>query len=215
MGRICAGNDGAFSFVSGEHEAYRRLGVVHARKILWRAPDLWIVADLLRGGGIHHLEFFLHFDPRVRIEALAEITDAITGLPLRRWAVKFARQTYWLLIHGGGQFDILESTYSDHFGKNETSTVLRWAWHGAIPTESYMPLSPPLFYFPAWQQIGQKNGSKLTVKGSRLAEFRGNSLMGGSPMNILYMSQIIRRKPVLPQCASMTLAGSGSGRARM
>ena len=134
VGQIRGDSNGAFPFVSGEHDAYRRLGVVHARTILLRAPDTWIVADLLTGSGSHRVESFLHFHPRVRVEALADAMETSAGLPLRRWTVEFADQSYLLATYGDGQFDLLKSWYSEQFGNRQPSTALRWAWQGAIPT---------------------------------------------------------------------------------
>ncbi len=39
VGQIRGGSNGGFRFLSGEHDAYRRLGVVHARTILLHAPE--------------------------------------------------------------------------------------------------------------------------------------------------------------------------------
>ena len=147
VGQICGGACGAFSFLSGEHDAYRRLGVAHARKILWRAPDTWIATDLLRGSGIHRVESFLHFHPSVCIEAVAEFPNAATGFLVRHWAVKFANQTYALVTYGGGQFEVLESSYSDHFGKYQTSAVLCQTYQGTIPAgiiHIFTPATVPL-----------------------------------------------------------------------
>jgi uncharacterized heparinase superfamily protein len=133
VGQIRGGSKGAFPFVSGEHDAYRRLGVVHARQILLCPLDTWIVVDLLRGKGYHRVESFLHFHPSVHIEAQVGVMDASAGPPLRRWTAKFADQTYWLATYGDGQFGLVESWYAEQFGNRRPSTALRWAWQGTIP----------------------------------------------------------------------------------
>ena len=87
VGQIRGGSNGGFRFVSGEHDAYRRWGVVHARTILLLPPDTWIVVDLLRGSGSHLVESFLHFHPRVRVEALADSWKPALACPFAagRW----------------------------------------------------------------------------------------------------------------------------------
>ena len=134
VGQISGGSDGVFRFVSGEHDAYRRRGVGHARTIFLQAPDTWIVADLLSGGGTHRVESFVHFHPLVRVKALDDLTAASNGMPLRRWLLEFAGQAWSLVTYGEGQFDLIESWYSEQFGKRQPSTALRWAWKGTIPT---------------------------------------------------------------------------------
>jgi uncharacterized heparinase superfamily protein len=134
VGEIRGGNIAAFSFVGGEHDAYRRLGVVHARTILLLAPDMWIVADLLSGTGSHLVESFLHFHPTVRVEALADLGETAAGLPLHRWTVEFGGQSYSLATYGAGQFDLLKSWYSERFGYRQPSALLRSTWRGTIPT---------------------------------------------------------------------------------
>ncbi|MFZ0963028.1 MAG: alginate lyase family protein [Terriglobia bacterium] len=132
--QIRGGSNGSFPIVSGEHDAYRRWGVVHARTILLPAPDTWIVADILRGSGRHLVESFLHFHPRVRVAALGDLKETSAGLPLRRWTVEFADRSYCLTAYGAGRFSLLKSWYSEQFGDRQPCTVLRWAWQGPIPT---------------------------------------------------------------------------------
>jgi uncharacterized heparinase superfamily protein len=134
VGRISGGSDGVFRFVSGEHDAYRPRGVMHAREILLRAPDTWIVADLLRGSSTHRVESFLHFHPLVRVQALDELSAASDGRPLRRWLLELAGQAWSLVTYGGGHFDLIGSWCSEQFGNRQPSTALRWAWKGTIPT---------------------------------------------------------------------------------
>jgi uncharacterized heparinase superfamily protein len=140
MGELQGGNNRPFHFLSGEHDAYRRMGVVHARTILFHAPDTWIVADLLRGNGSHLVESFLHFHPRVSVEPVAEHMETHasrmesgTGLPPRRWTVGIADQPYLLAAYGAGEFDIRKSWYAERFGDRQPSTALRSAWRGTIP----------------------------------------------------------------------------------
>jgi uncharacterized heparinase superfamily protein len=148
VGQIRGDSNGVFPFVCGKHDAYRRLGVVHAREILLRPPDTWIVVDLLWGNGSHLVESFLHFHPRVCVEALAGDMATSTGLSLRRWTVEFADGSYLLATCGDGQFDLFKSWYSEQFGNRQPATALRCSWQGAIPTgmiHVFTPLgtSPP------------------------------------------------------------------------
>jgi uncharacterized heparinase superfamily protein len=134
VGKITGGSNGVYPFVKGEHDAYRRLGVVHARQILLCSPDTWIVVDLLRGSGSHLVESFLHFHPQVRVDPQNDLTETSARLPLHRWTVEFAGHSYLLATYGDGKFDLLESWYSEQFGNRQPSTALRWVWQGAVPT---------------------------------------------------------------------------------
>jgi uncharacterized heparinase superfamily protein len=168
VGRMGGGTEGAFRFLSGRHEAYRRRGIGHARKILWQGPDTWIVADLIEGSGHHRVESYLHFHPLVRIEALDDLIDDAAGLPLRRWKVSFAGQTYGLLILGEGQFELIESRYSDYFGKCQAARALRWTYEGIIPVgfiHIFIPATVPLPRIAAswsegWIEI---DGKRITL----------------------------------------------------
>jgi uncharacterized heparinase superfamily protein len=134
VGKLQGGNFGPFYFLSGEHDAYRHLGVVHARRILFHPPDTWIVADLLRGNGSHLLESFLHFHPRVHVEQVSEDLEIKERLPLRRWTAEFADQSYVLATYGSGEFEIRKSWYAERFGDRQLSAAFRWTWKGALPT---------------------------------------------------------------------------------
>jgi len=163
VGQMSGGSDGVFRFVSGEHDAYWRRGVGHAREILLRAPDTWIVADLLRGSGTHRVESFLHFHPQVRVKALDEHTAASDGMPLRRWLLEFAGQAWSLVTYGEGQFDLIESWYSEQFGKRQPSTALRWAWKGTIPTRKVHVFIPKSI--PAPHIAADGSGKSLEIDG--------------------------------------------------
>ncbi len=134
VGKIRGGRNGVFSFVGGEHDALRRLGVVHARTILLHPPDTWMVVDLLRGSGEHRVEAFLHFHPRVRIEAMAGARETSAGLPVRCWTVEFTDQSYLLATYGDGRLGLVETWYSEQFGNRQRATAIHWAWQGTIPT---------------------------------------------------------------------------------
>jgi hypothetical protein len=134
VGQIGGGSNEVFHFVCGGHHAYRRLGVVHARKILLRPPDTWIVVDFLCGSGSHLVESFLHFHPRVRVEALKNVRETSAGQPVRRWTMEFADQSYLLATYGDGKFDLRKSWYSEQCGNRQASTALRCAWQATIPT---------------------------------------------------------------------------------
>jgi hypothetical protein len=118
----------------GEHYAYQHLGVVHARTVLFRAPDTWIVADLLQGTGSHLIESFLHFHPAVRVEPVTDLQESTEGQPLHRWTLGVADQPYLLTACGAGKFEMRRSWYAEQFGDRQPSTALHSVWHGAVPT---------------------------------------------------------------------------------
>ena len=132
-GEIRSGTHGDCLWVSGEHEAYRRLGVTHARTMVLRPPDTWIVVDHLKGSGAHLVEFFLHFHPHVHVEECADDMETGAGRRLRRWTLMFAGRAYWLATYGAGAFDLLKGWYAERFGDRQPSTTLRWAWKGNFP----------------------------------------------------------------------------------
>ena len=146
VGELQGGTDGPFHFLSGEHDAYRRLGVAHARTILFHAPDTWIVVDLLRGSGSPLVGSFLHFHPRVRVEPVAEYTGSPDGSLLRRWTVECSHRQFLLTAYGDGEFYIRMSWYAERFGDRQPSTALRWTRKCALPTgmiHMFTPVGTP------------------------------------------------------------------------
>jgi uncharacterized heparinase superfamily protein len=133
VGKLEEGTIGPFHFLRGEHFAYQHRGVVHSRVIARRSDGAWIVADLLKGNGSHRAESFVHFHPMVRVDMLDGHAECGDTASRRRCAIAFAQQTYSLVTYGQGEFNLLESWYSEEFGKREASTVLRWAWTGSVP----------------------------------------------------------------------------------
>jgi uncharacterized heparinase superfamily protein len=153
-------------FVSGEHDAYRRLGVVHARKILLLGADTWIVVDLLRGSGSHRVESFLHFHPHVRVEAQDDRMKTGDGLPLRCWSVEFADQSYVLATYGAGQLELRMSWYAEQFGIRQTSPALRWSWQGTIPTGMIHIFTPAETSLPHVAENWR--GNSIEIDGHRI-----------------------------------------------
>jgi uncharacterized heparinase superfamily protein len=166
VGRISGGSDGAFHFVSGERHINQRQGLVHARKILLRAPDTWIVADLVRGSGTHCVESLSHFHPLVRVKAQDDLTTASHGLPLRHWQLEFAGQAWSLVTYGEGQLDLIESWYSEQFGKREPSTALRWDWKGTVPAWRVHVFIPAAV--PAPRVAADESGKSLEIDGRKI-----------------------------------------------
>ena len=133
-GPLRSGAHWDFLIVSGEHDAFQRLGVVHARIILWRAPDTWMVIDWLEGSGTHQVEAFLHFHPRVRFFEPTGIVESGGRPLLPRWRVELAQPPYVLAAYGAGRLDWLEGRHAERFGDLQASRALRWTWQEALPT---------------------------------------------------------------------------------
>lgn len=142
VGKIQSGNFGPFHFLSGEHYAYEHLGVTHARTILHQAPDTWIVADSVQGHGVHLVESFLHFHPRIHIQQVDENMAILCGMPLRRWTMRFAEQHYCLTICGQGESDLCMGWYAERFGERQRGQALRWTCRGSIPTRLIYIFTP-------------------------------------------------------------------------
>jgi uncharacterized heparinase superfamily protein len=131
--RIRGGRDGHFRFVAGEYDACRAGRVSHARTILWREPETWIVVDIVRGGGFHRLELFLHFHPSVRVESEAGFVETRAGQPLRRWALEFGGRRYLLATYGAGEIELGKGWHAERFGDRRPTTVLGWETRGTLP----------------------------------------------------------------------------------
>ncbi len=166
VGQIRGGEDGGFPFVSGEHDAYRRLGVVHARKTLLCPPDTWIVADLLAGRGTHAIESFLHFHPRVHVEPVGGAVETIAGLPIHRWTAEFEGQSYLLRTYGNGQFELKKTWYAEQFGNRQPSTALRWAWRGTMPAGMIHVFAPAGTSLP--HLVGDWSANWIEIAGHKI-----------------------------------------------
>ena len=163
VGQMRGGNIGSFRFLSGEHDANRRLGVVHARTVLLLPPNTWIVVDIISGTGSHLVESFLHFHPRVRVEEHAETR---TGVPLRRWTLEFADQIYWLAAYGAGEFDLGKNWYAEQFGDRQPCTVLRWTWKGPIPAGMIHVFAPVGDSLPGL--VPDWRGKSIVINGHKI-----------------------------------------------
>ena len=67
-------------YMEAEHDGYRRMpqGVIHRRRLLYVAPESWIVVDDFRGSGEHSFDFHYHFPdgaPRYRVFASTASED--------------------------------------------------------------------------------------------------------------------------------------------
>lgn len=111
------------------HNGYqRRTGVVHWRAVLLYPPSTWIIWDLLRGTGAHHLELNWHCGVVPR-----EDDDS--------WVFPIEREALRMRIQGGatsshlGQTDPIAGWQSRQYGKREPIMTLRTAFEGNVPHE--------------------------------------------------------------------------------
>ena len=67
-----------FTFFSGSHSGYERLGnpVLHRRMIFHPHGEYWLIRDIAEGGGVHDLELFWHFGPDVDLEPSGDSIQA-------------------------------------------------------------------------------------------------------------------------------------------
>ncbi len=142
-----SGSAQRFSFLSGEHDGYRRLGVIHSRQIVRGAGDLWIVADHLRGAGTHRTESFIHFHPAIRVEPCGLGEDPVPGGWRKRVVLTTTRRRYFLISPTVGSFAIKQAWYSPEFGRREKQCVGFWVWEGRLPVclcYAFLPADRPL-----------------------------------------------------------------------
>ena len=80
-------------YMEAEHDGYRRLpqGVIHRRRLLYVAPESWIVVDDFRGSGEHTFDFHYHLpgDAEVSLFASKPLqTERIAGWMSRAYGEK-------------------------------------------------------------------------------------------------------------------------------
>ena len=51
--------------ITGRHDGYRHVGVIHRRTIIGLEGAGWLVGDFLGGGGCHAVESFIHLHPGI------------------------------------------------------------------------------------------------------------------------------------------------------
>lgn len=146
-----------YAFMRGLHQAYRRLGVVHARQIILCPGNCWVVIDSLEGGGWHRVESFIHFHPGVQVGACTEGERSFAGDLRKRFLLSFASHRYFLLSSEAGNFALKEAWYSPEFGRRQKQTVCCWAWQGFLPSQLVYALVPAGRRIPrAFLQSDQK-----------------------------------------------------------
>ena len=159
VSRIESGHRDGIRYVSGEHDAYRRLGVTHARTIVLYPPDTWIVADHFRGRGEHRVESYLHFHPCVRLEPHEE--PGVSGGYGRRWALAVAHGHYVFAAFGPGQCELEQGWYAERFGERRSCAVLRWTWQGNIPAGMIHAFAPAGVSMPRLAARWQENSIEI------------------------------------------------------
>jgi uncharacterized heparinase superfamily protein len=125
VGRLSVGEVQQVCFARGEYMASRE--VVQSRTVFGVPGNCWVVADRLRGRGLHHVESFVHFHPSVRLKACEPRCNRGTSgadTVRRRALVSFGRYHYVLMTLGPGEPVVIESWYSPEFGLRLASQVL-------------------------------------------------------------------------------------------
>jgi uncharacterized heparinase superfamily protein len=66
-------------YLEGEHDGYLRLsqGVIHRRRLLFVAPESWLIVDDLRGSGEHKVDVSFHFAPDLDVSSIERVEDGL------------------------------------------------------------------------------------------------------------------------------------------
>lgn len=80
-------------YMEAEHDGYRRMpqGVIHRRRLLYVAPEAWIVVDDFRGSGEHRFDFHYHFAEDFKVSVFASQllkTERVAGWVSRSYGEK-------------------------------------------------------------------------------------------------------------------------------
>lgn len=140
---IDSGCAGQFSFLHGEHDGYRRIGVTHSRQIIHGPDNLWVIVDHLRGTGIHRIESFIHFHPEIAVEPCRPNGDLLPSGWCKRFLLSTPRRRYVLVSSPLGLFTAKEAWYSPEFGVRQNLRVGCWTWEGRLPVQmiyAFVPL---------------------------------------------------------------------------
>jgi uncharacterized heparinase superfamily protein len=109
--------------LEAEHDGYRRLSVVHRRRIEFRKNETALtITDTLTGSGEHLAESFLHFGPNVALEIR---NDHLA-------VARNATGTYTIRA-SSGTLTILDTRFSRSYGIVEPNKTLRLASTAHLP----------------------------------------------------------------------------------
>ena len=139
---IESGQVDGFHFVRGSHQAYRRLGVVHARQIILCPGSRWVVVDCLQGKGTHGIESFVHFHPGTEVRACPDFDNPSYGDLRKRFVIHSAGHLYFFLSSNKGSVALKDAWYSPEFGRREKQVVIYWSWQGALPARLVYAFAP-------------------------------------------------------------------------
>jgi hypothetical protein len=134
VGSVQAGTRAGCRFIRAEHSGYQRLGVIHQRTVFHVPPDSWVIADSLRGAGLHRIDSFIHFHPEIMVERCPnEAASSGVVQPGARWLIRFGNDRYYLAVLGGGDLRKKQSWYSPEFGLRQNRTAIHWTLESPLP----------------------------------------------------------------------------------
>ena len=145
---IESGNVDRYLFVRGAHYGYRHLGIVHTRQVILCPANSWVIVDCLRGKGRHRIESFVHFHPKVHVEAWPGVDAPSPGGLQKRFLVQVGSHSYFLLSSPEGTFTLKEAWYSPEFGRREKQAVGYWTWEALLPGKVVCAFAPADHEFP-------------------------------------------------------------------
>ena len=145
---VKSGKVEGYRFVRGAHYGYQRLDVVHTRQIILCPGNSWVIVDWLQGKGRHRIESFVHFHPKVHVEAWPGIANFSLGELQNRFLVQVGGRRYFLLSSREGTFTLKEAWYSPEFGRREKQAVGYWTWEALLPGKVVCAFAPADCEFP-------------------------------------------------------------------
>lgn len=120
-----------FSWIQAEHSGYERLSTpaTHRRTLAWLKPDCWLVVDEIWCPTVLRAASYLHFHPRLSLEAASESC----------WRLYGPSSDLWLTAWGADSAEVVRGSplphpqgwYSETFGMIEPNTVVVLSRSGA------------------------------------------------------------------------------------
>lgn len=127
-------DDHGLQWAAGEHDGYKKLGGIHARKVEFDATTGEIrINDDVQGHGEHELAIHFHFAPDI------ELTQGVDGTwhatkpgTTRRLEIHVADTWRWKIFHGSDSPKL--GWFSPALGIKMPTHTLRGIWRGRLPT---------------------------------------------------------------------------------
>ena len=126
--------DNDYGYIDMSHGGYRKMGILHRRRLLWFKGDCLMILDHINGTGVHQIEAFFHFNRDVHVfwekGGIVQANQSGSKSVIRLVPFSIEPNECELV---SGEVAPIQGWISPCYGRKCPSSVVKYSWTQHLP----------------------------------------------------------------------------------